>query len=128
VALSFVTIILILAVALGVGVIIQSRWALLLPLAFGACVRSLLPQPDMALATHQFRFLWSYPHWSWSGAKLAVARSPARPLVAATARRWRMFHNRDGPRRERLSLADYRGWPRRQRPVYSKRSWAAGDL
>ena len=32
------TIILILAVALAAGVIIQSRWALLLPLAFGACV------------------------------------------------------------------------------------------
>ena len=32
------TIILILAVALLAGVIIQNRWALLLPMAFGACV------------------------------------------------------------------------------------------
>jgi len=31
------TIILILAIALAAGVIIRSRWALVLPLAFGAC-------------------------------------------------------------------------------------------
>jgi len=58
------TIILILAAALAAGMIIQSRWALLLPFAFGAGVAFAIRQPDVASATRPFRFLWSFPRES----------------------------------------------------------------
>jgi hypothetical protein len=51
------TIILILAVALAVGVIVQSRWALLLPLAFGACVAGALVATGHGLSDTPIPFL-----------------------------------------------------------------------
>ena len=51
------TIILILAIALAAGVIIQSRWALLLPLAFGACVAVAVAATGHAIGDTPIPFL-----------------------------------------------------------------------
>ena len=51
------TIILILAVALAGGVMIQSRWALLLPLAFGACVAVAIAATGRGLSYTPIPFL-----------------------------------------------------------------------
>ena len=54
---SPMTIILILAVALAAGVIIQNRWALLLPLAFGACVAGAIAGAGHGLSDTPIPFL-----------------------------------------------------------------------
>jgi hypothetical protein len=51
------TIILILAVALIGGVILQSRWALLLPLGIGACVAAAIAATGHALSDTPIPFL-----------------------------------------------------------------------
>ena len=80
---SPMTIILILAVALAGGVMIQSRWALLLPLAFGACVAVAIAATGRGLSDTRSRFLWWYPHWSCLEAKacgrVAVPKSFSKP-------------------------------------------------
>jgi len=55
--LALMTIILILAVALASGVIVQSRWALVLPLAFGACVAVALAVTGHGLSDTPIPFL-----------------------------------------------------------------------
>ena len=56
-SLSSMTIILILAVALLAGVIIQNRWALLLPTAFGACVAAAIAATGHSLSDTPIPFL-----------------------------------------------------------------------
>ena len=56
-SLSPMTIILILAVALLAGVIIQNRWALLLPMAFGACVAVAIAATGHSLSDTPIPFL-----------------------------------------------------------------------
>ena len=56
-SLSSMTIILILAVALLAGVIIQNRWALLLPMAFGACVAVAIAATGHSLSDTPIPFL-----------------------------------------------------------------------
>jgi uncharacterized membrane protein YadS len=51
------TIILILVVALVAGVIIQSRWALLLPLGIGVCVASAIAATGHSLSDTPIPFL-----------------------------------------------------------------------
>jgi hypothetical protein len=51
------TIVLILALALVAGVIIQSRWALLLPLGIGACVASAVAATGHGLGDTPIPFL-----------------------------------------------------------------------
>jgi hypothetical protein len=51
------TIILILVVALAAGVTIQSRWALLLPVAFGACVAVAIDATGHGLSDTPIPFL-----------------------------------------------------------------------
>ena len=55
--LPLMTIILILVIALAAGVIIQSRWALVLPLAFGACVAVALAVTGHGLSDTPIPFL-----------------------------------------------------------------------
>ena len=74
------TIILILTLALAAGVFIQSRWALLFPLAFGAAVALARPPPDTPLTTRPFRSLWSCPRSSWSEAQGLRSRGRAQVL------------------------------------------------